>query len=128
MQEFDATRPDVVLTPTPRWIQALHADLVGRLPEPKALAYWLTSARRGAVHHRASTLWVIRGVLASTEYCAQRATELHERMLGREPGDNELADRVLEVMHGTPLQQVVVGFATSAEYIARAETRPVAHP
>jgi RNA polymerase sigma-70 factor (ECF subfamily) len=222
MQEFETTRPDVVLTPTPRWIQALHLDLVGRLPDPKALGYWLTSARSGASHreiagelvrseaychaqiaalyralldrdgtpeelaawtsslragialqdaiaglcdgceykanhagaaafveslyqrlldrasdpdgkaawlaaldHRASTLSVIRGVLASTEYCALRATELHERMLGREPGDNERSERSLELMHGTPLQQVVVGFATSAEYIARAETRAV---
>jgi RNA polymerase sigma-70 factor, ECF subfamily len=223
MQEFDATRSDVVVPPTPRWIEALHVDLVGRLPDPKTLAYWLTSARGGASHreiaselvrseaycraqiaalyrtlldrdgapeelaawtrslrggialqdaiaalcdgceykanyagadafaeslfarllnrasdpdgkaawlaaldHRASTLSVIRGVLASTEYCAQRATELHERMLGREPGDNELSDRTLELMHGTPLQTVVVGFATSAEYIARAETRAIA--
>lgn len=223
MQEFDATRPDVVLTPTPRWIQALHVDLVGRLPDRDTLAHWLAATRRGASHHdiagelvrseaycltqiaalyrslldrdgapeelaagtralrtgtalqdaiaglcdggeyranhaeppafveslfqrllnrasdpdgkstwlaaladHATTLSVIRGVLASAEYCAQRATELHERMLGREPAEHELADRVLALMHGTPLQQVVIGFATSAEYIARAETRTIA--
>jgi RNA polymerase sigma-70 factor (ECF subfamily) len=221
MQEFDATGQDVVLTPTLRWIQSLHVDLVGRLPDPQSLAHWLTAARRGASHreiaselvrsenycraqiealyhtlldregdsdglaawtssardglalqdiiagfcdsceykanhpgapafveslyqrllnrasdpdgkdawltaldHRASTLSVIRGMLCSTEYCAQRATELHERLLGRDAEDNELSDRILELMHGTALQQLVVGFVTSAEYIARAQTRP----
>lgn len=219
MPEVDVDRSHAV-TPSQRWMQALHLDLVGRLPDPQNLAHWLTSARRGAGHReiagelvrsddycrvqiaavyralldrddapderaawtrslgagialqdviaglcdggeykanhpvadafveslfqrllhrasdrdgkagwiaaldgRASTASVIRGVLCSTEYCAQRATELHERLLGRAPGEAELAEHVLALMHGAALQQLAVALVTSAEYIARAETR-----
>jgi RNA polymerase sigma factor (sigma-70 family) len=222
MHEYDATGSDVVLTPTQRWVHTLHVDLVGQLPDPQALAHWLTAAQDGASHreiagelvrsedycraqiealyrtlldrdgdpegvaawtssaragialqdiiagfcdsceykanhpgaaafveslyerllsrasdpdgkaawlaaldNRASTLSVIRGMLCSTEYCAQRATELHERLLGRDAEETELSDHILELMHGTTLQQLVVGFVTSAEYIARAQVRPV---
>jgi RNA polymerase sigma-70 factor, ECF subfamily len=220
MHEVVATRPLTVATPTPSWIRTLHVDLVGRLPDRRALGRRIAAARRGAshreivsellrseeycraqitrlyralldrdgdpdsvaawarslrsgialqdvsasicdsfeykanhpdgaafveslyqrllhrasdpegkaaalaaLHHRASTLSVIKGFLSSSEYCCQQATELHVRLLGREPEPGALSERVVALMQGTPLQQIVLDLVTSAEYLAQAARR-----
>jgi RNA polymerase sigma-70 factor (ECF subfamily) len=104
------------------FVESLYQRLLLRASDPESKA-----ARMLALRHRASTLSVIRSFLCSTEYCTQRVTEIYLRLLGREPARGELPERVMALMQGAPLQQLVLELATSAEYIAHA-ARPGMEP
>jgi RNA polymerase sigma-70 factor, ECF subfamily len=97
------------------FIESLYQRLLRRASDPDGKAAHVTALRQ-----RASTLSVIRWFLRSTEYCTQRVIEVHDRLLGREPGHAELPERVVALMHGEPLQELVLEIVTSAEYLARA--------
>jgi RNA polymerase sigma factor (sigma-70 family) len=97
------------------FIESLYQRLLLRASDPDGKA-----GHVAALQHRASTLSVIRSFLCSAEYCTQRVTEVHARLLGREPTRGELAEHVVALMHGAPLQHLVLEIVTSAEYIARA--------
>lgn len=116
--EYKANYPE-----DPAFVESLFERLLGRASDPGAKAIWL-----GALRHP-STLAMVRGFLSCPEYCAQRASEIHERMLGREPMPAELASSTIALMQGAPLQQIVLGFATSPGYIARLrDAAPVSAP
>jgi RNA polymerase sigma-70 factor, ECF subfamily len=96
------------------FVESLYERLLRRGSDPDGKA-----ARLAALRKRASTLSVIRTFLCSAEYCAQRVVEVHTRLLGREPGHREITERAVALMHGAPLQDLVLDLATSAEYLAR---------
>lgn len=97
------------------FIESLYQRLLRRASDPDGKA-----AHVAALRQRASTLSVIRSFLCSAEYCTQRVIEVHDRLLGREPGHAELPERVVALMHGEPLQELVLELVTSAEYRAGA--------
>jgi hypothetical protein len=101
--------------PPATFIESLYERLLHRRSDAAGQAGWLRALR-----DRASTLSVIQGFVRSTEYCAQRLTELHVRMLGREPDRPGLLRCVVAAAQGTALQHFALEIATSAEYIARA--------
>ncbi len=102
----------------PVFVESLYRRLLHRASDPEG-----RTAALAALRQRSSTLAVIRGFLASSEYCCQQVTELYVGLLGREPEPAALSEQSLALMQGTPLQQIVLDLVTSAEYIARAAHR-----
>jgi RNA polymerase sigma-70 factor (ECF subfamily) len=102
----------------PAFVESLYQRLLNRASDPDGKATWLS-----ILDQRSSTLSVIRRFLSGSEYCALRVTEIHQRLLGREPDQTELPERVIGLVQGAPLQDIVLRFATSAEYVARAQAR-----
>lgn len=101
--------------PPATFVESLYERLLNRTSDDAGKAGWLRALRA-----RASTMSVIQGFLRSTEYCTQRLTELHVRLLGREPDRPGLLRSVVAAAQGTALQHFALEIVTSAEYIARA--------
>jgi len=104
--------------PPATFVESLYQRLLRRAPDAEGQAGWLR-----ALGERASTLSVIRGFVRSTEYCSRQLTELHVRLLGREPDRPRLLPWIVAAVQGTALQHFVLEIVTSAEYIARAAGR-----
>lgn len=119
MQEFDATRPDVVLAPTLRWIQALHLDLVGGLPDPRMLAHALDAARSGAGHRE-----LAGELVRSDDYCRAQIAALYRTLLDRDADPEGLAAWTRSLRVGISLQDVIAGFCDSGEYRANHPSAP----
>src|SRR5262249_6104302 len=112
MHEFHATGSDVVLTATLRWIQSLHVDLVGRLPDPQALAHWLTAAC-GASHRE-----IASELVRSEAYCRAQIEALYRTLLDRDGDAEGLAAWTRSARAGIALQDIIAGFCDSCEYKA----------
>jgi hypothetical protein len=114
----DSSEYRTVHPPPATFVESLYERLLHRTSDEAGKASWLRALRA-----HASTLSVIQDFLRSTEYCTQRLTELHVRLLGREPDRPGLLRSVVAAAQGTPLQRFVLEIVTSAEYIARAAYR-----
>ena len=111
MQELDATRPGPPTTPTRRWIEALHVDLVGHPPDRQALARWTTAARRGAGHRE-----IAGGVLTSSEYCGAQIAALYRSLLDRPADPPGLGAWTTVLGSGVALQDIIAALCDSSEY------------
>jgi len=101
--------------PPATFVESLYERLLNRTSDDAGKAGWLRALRAGA-----STLSAIQGILRSPEFCTRYLTELHLRLLDREPDRPDLLRRVVAAAQGTALQHFALEIVTSAEYIARA--------
>jgi RNA polymerase sigma-70 factor (ECF subfamily) len=115
MYEAAVTAPTIA-APTRPWICALHADLLGRSPDPQELARWL-AAHRGTSHRE-----IASAVLRSDEYCRAQIAELYRSLLDREADPAGLEAWTQSLSSGTALQDVVAGFCDTFEYKANQTT------
>jgi hypothetical protein len=102
MQEVDETNRDTAATPTRTWICALHVDLVGRHPDPRGLARWMTAARRGAGHRQ-----IAGDMLRSDDYCRAQVAALHRSLLDRDADRAGLEAWTTALAAGLALQDVI---------------------
>jgi len=111
MHEVDEAGRVSATTPTRQWIRALHVDLVGRHPDPRQLARWMTAARRGASHRQ-----IAGEVLRSDEYCRGQVAALHRALLDRDVDPAGLEAWTTALTAGLALQDVIAGMCDSFEY------------
>src|ERR1051325_6470538 len=84
MQEL-VTGSVISFPPTAAWVQALHVDLVGRLPERGAVVRRI-AGRRGATHREFA-----RELLQSEEYCRAQISALYRSLLDRDGDPDSVA-------------------------------------
>jgi RNA polymerase sigma-70 factor (ECF subfamily) len=101
---------DIAVTPTAAWIQTLHVDLVGRLPDHRALVR-RDAARRGNSHRE-----IARDLLQSEEYCRAQISALYRSLLDRDGDPDGAAAWTLALRSGIALHDVIASICDSFEY------------
>lgn len=120
-QPFDAVAGQV-------W--RLYQAVLGRAPEPAGFAGWTDRLLPGAAEAgapRAALDAAAQGFVGSREFAARYGaagdagfvTLLYRNVLGRDPDPAGLAGWTDRLATGTSRAEVVVGFAESAEFVAR---------
>src|SRR3954469_23673272 len=103
---------DIEVAPTAAWIQTLHVDLVGRLPDRRTLVRWIAS-RRGAVHRE-----IARELLQSEEYGRAQIAALYRLLLDRDGDEDSVAAWARSLQSGIALQDVIASICDGFEYKA----------
>ena len=98
------------VAPTAVWIQTLHVDLVGRLPDRRAVVRRI-AGRRGASHRE-----IARDLLQSEEYCRAQISALYRSLLDRDGDPDSVAAWTRALQSGIALQDVIASICDSAEY------------
>jgi RNA polymerase sigma-70 factor (ECF subfamily) len=101
---------DIAVTPTAAWIQTLHVDLVGRLPDRRALVRRI-AARRGNSHRE-----IARDLLQSEEYCRAQISALYRSLLDRDGDPDGVAAWTRALRSGIALHDVIASICDSFEY------------
>ena len=102
---------NAAIAPTTAWIQTLHVDLVGRLPDRRALV------RRIAVRrdcHRE----IARGLLQSEDYCRAQVSTLFRSLLDRDGDPDSVAAWTCALRSGIAVQDVIASICDGFEYKA----------
>lgn len=102
---------DTAIAPTAAWIQKLHVDLVGRLPDRRALV------RRIAVR-RDSHREIARGLLQSEDYCRAQISTLFRSLLDRDGDPDSVAAWTRALRSGIAVQDVIASICDGFEYKA----------
>src|SRR5882672_7016964 len=103
---------DIAVTPTAAWIQALHVDLVGRLPDRGALVRRI-AARRGNSHRE-----IARDLLQSEQYCRAQISALYRSLLDRDGDPDGVAAWTRALRSEIALHDVIASICDSFEYKA----------
>jgi len=103
---------DIVVAPTAAWIQTLHVDLVGRLPDRRTLVRWIAS-RRAATHRE-----LARELLQSEEYGRAQIAALYRSLLDRDGDPDSVAAWARSLQSGIALQDVIASICDGFEYKA----------
>jgi RNA polymerase sigma-70 factor (ECF subfamily) len=98
--------------PTAAWIQTLHVDLVGRLPE-RGAAVRRIAGRRGVTHRE-----IARDLLQSEEYCRAQISTLYRSLLDRDGDPDSVAAWARALRSGIALQDVIASICDGFEYKA----------
>jgi RNA polymerase sigma-70 factor (ECF subfamily) len=101
---------DIVVTPSAAWIQTLHVDLVGRLPDRRAPVRRI-AARRGNSHRE-----IARDLLQSEEYCRAQISALYRSLLDRDGDPDGVAAWTRALRSGIALHDVIASICDSFEY------------
>src|SRR5579872_6831923 len=104
--------------PTTAWIQTLHVDLVGRLPDRGAVVRRIASRR--SITHRE----VARDLLQSEEYCRARISALYRSLLDRDGDPDSVAAWTCALRSGIALQDVIASICDGFEYKANHPDSP----
>ncbi|HEX8108209.1 MAG TPA: hypothetical protein VF516_10805, partial [Kofleriaceae bacterium] len=101
---------DIAVAPTIAWIQTLHVDLVGRLPDRRALVRWIAPSR-GASHHE-----IARDLLRSEDYCRAQIAALYRSLLDRDGDPESVAAWMRSLQSGIAIQDVIASICDGFEY------------
>ncbi len=101
--------------PTSSYISAAYHDVLGRAPEPAALASWSAALDSQAL----SRGQFANALTHSDEYYARFITAAYQRYLGRAPDGTGLAAWLLAMKSGLSDEQLEAGFLGSPEYIGK---------
>jgi hypothetical protein len=102
---------NMAIAPTAAWIQTLHVDLVGRLPDRRALV------RRMAVRRSDSHREIARDLLQSDEYCRAQISALYRSLLDRDGDPDSVAAWTRALRSGIALQDVIATHHAQVRYI-----------
>jgi RNA polymerase sigma-70 factor (ECF subfamily) len=100
------------VAPMAAWIQTLHVDLVGRLPDRRALVGWI-AGQRGATHRE-----IARGLLQSEDYGRAQIAALYRSLLDRDGDPDSVAAWARSLRSGIALQDVIASICDGFEYKA----------
>src|SRR4051812_16773897 len=93
--------PFIAVAPTIAWIQALHVDLIGRLPRHRAVVRWI--APPSSASHRE----IARDLLQSEDYCRAEITTQYRSLLDRDGDPEGIAAWTLALRSGIAIQDVI---------------------
>jgi RNA polymerase sigma-70 factor (ECF subfamily) len=102
---------NIAVAATAAWIQTLHVDLVGRLPDRRALVRRIAGQR--AFHRE-----IARDLLQSEEYCHAQISALYRSLLDRDGDPDGVAAWTRSLRSGLPLQDVIASICDGFEYKA----------
>jgi RNA polymerase sigma factor (sigma-70 family) len=105
-----APGPDIAVAPTTAWIQALHVDLVGRLPDRRALVRWIAPSCRAS--HRE----IARDLLQSERYGRAQISALYRSLLDRDGDPESVAAWTRALRSGIAIQDVIASICDGFEY------------
>ncbi len=94
-----------------KWITALYADILKRVPDSNGLQYWVLQRDNGASRDN-----VVNGFLNSPEYCGIVINRFYNKYLNRTLDPGGLQSWTEKLKQGIALQQIIVGFCDSVEY------------
>ncbi|HEX3477792.1 MAG TPA: sigma-70 family RNA polymerase sigma factor [Kofleriaceae bacterium] len=103
---------NIAVTPTAAWIQTLHVDLVGRLPDRRGVVRRIAGLR-GVTHRE-----IARELLQSEEYGRPQISALYRALLDRDGDPDSLAAWVRSLRSGIALQDVIASICDGFEYKA----------
>jgi uncharacterized protein DUF4214 len=95
------------------FVKSLYEKILGREPEPGAV-------KNNSIHTGRSTALVIGDFLLSQEYAIQRSEQYFQKFLKRSA--QEPTTWAASITHGTALQDIIIGFVSSQEYIQRSQS------
>ena len=95
------------------WVTAVYQSVLGRSPEPSALAAWTTQLQNGLPRLAAAL-----EIALSPEAAARQVAAAYEQLLGRTPDPAGLAAWSVQLEHGFSPAQLDARLASSAEYIS----------
>jgi len=103
-----------------QFVESLYNKLLGRQSDPGGLQFWINQINSG----KNTTAQVINpGFLRSKEYALQRINEFYQKFLGRQPDSGGLDFWTSKLQNGISMQEIMKGFVTSSEYLARSKMR-----
>jgi RNA polymerase sigma-70 factor (ECF subfamily) len=105
-----APGPDIAVAPTTAWIQTLHVDLVGRLPDRRALVRYIAPSRHAS--HRE----IARDLLQSESYCRAQIAALYRSLLDRDGDPESVAAWIQALRSGIAIQDVIASICDGFEY------------
>jgi RNA polymerase sigma-70 factor, ECF subfamily len=104
-----APGPDIAVAPMTAWLQTLHVDLVGRLPDRRTLVRWIAPSR-------ASHREIARDLLQSEAYCHAQIAALYRCLLDRDGDPESVTAWTRALRSGIAIQDVIASICDGFEY------------